>query len=479
MKNLKKLTTLSSAVIALLAVGYTNSAGATSVVTQWNDAALAAIRVSHPSPTVVSRALAITHTCIYDAWTAYDQNALSSRQNKQLLRPSNEHNTANKTMAISYAAHQCLTDLFPDQAESFDSLMLMLGYNPTDNSVDMASPAGVGNLAAYAVLNFRHQDGSNQLGNLQVGSYADYTGYNPVNTIAEIIDLNHWQPLFVNGKAQQFVTPHWGKVTPYALTSGSQFRKELRTPADYNKEPERYLSQATEILGYTAHLTDEKKAIAEYWADGPSSELPPGHWTIIASNCVSARDNYTLDQDVKLFFSMTNAVFDAGIAVWDAKRYFDYVRPVTAIRYLFAGQRVASWQGMVDGANWEPYQPANSVTPPFAEYISGHSAFSTAAAETLKLFTNSDLLNCYATVAAGSSKVEPGVVPAEDVFLYWGTFTDAANEAGISRRYGGIHFSDGDLESRKLGRLVAQQAWEKTQMLFNNDENSYRLRQDN
>lgn len=161
------------------------------------------------------------------------------------------------------------------------------------------------------------------------------------------------------------------------------------------------------------------------------------------------------------------AVLDASIASWDAKRHFDYVRPVTAIHYLFAGQSVESWQGTIDGADWRPYQAANVVTPPFSEYVSGHSVFSAADAETLKLFTKDDHFGYSVTIPAGSSRVEPGLVPAQDTVLYWATFTDAADEAGISRRYGGIHFIDGDLESRKLGRSIGQLAWKKSQKYFN------------
>jgi len=214
-------------------------------------------------------------------------------------------------------------------------------------------------------------------------------------------------------------------------------------------------------VDYGTHLTDEKKVIAEYWADGPLSELPPGHWALFAT-FVSNRDGHNLDQDVKMFFALTNAILDASIVSWDAKRHFDYVRPVTAIHFLFSGQEIPSWQGLVNGADWRPYQAASVVTPPFPEYFSGHSIFSAAGAETLKLFTKSDNFGNSVVIPAGSSKVEPGLVPAKDIVLYWATFTDAADEAGISRRFGGIHFVDGDIVARKLGRVVAKSAWKKT-----------------
>jgi hypothetical protein len=431
-------------------------------VTKWNEAALQAIRLTNAGPTIVARALAVTHTCMFDAWAAYDKKAKGTRLRDRLHRPANEHIAANKEKVISHAAYKCLSDLFPSQISSFNSLMSTLGYDPADNTTDTSTPMGIANVAAEAVLEFRHQDGSNQLGDLNgEAPYSDYSGYAPVNTSSQINDPNRWQPLLVGSNEQAFVTPHWGEVKPYALASGSHYRRKIPSPADYNLEPDRYRMQAQQIIQQGMYLTDEKKAIVEYWADGPFTETPPGHWTLFAT-FVSERDLHDVDQDVKMFFALTNAIFDASIVSWDTKRHFDYVRPITAIHFLFAGQTIQSWQGPVDGANWRPYFVASVVTPPFPEYFSGHSTFSAAGAETLRLFTGSDNFGHSAIISAGSSKVEPGIVPATDITLYWATFTDAADEAGISRRYGGIHFSDGDLNARKVGRALAQKAWKKT-----------------
>jgi hypothetical protein len=87
------------------------------------------------------------------------------------------------------------------------------------------------------------------------------------------------------------------------------------------------------------NLTEKQKCIAEYWADGPNSELPPGHWNLFAQ-VISERDKHDNDKDVRLFFALTNAVFDAGIATWECKRFYDYVRPISAVRYLFNSQTI-------------------------------------------------------------------------------------------------------------------------------------------
>jgi hypothetical protein len=455
------------------------------IVLRWNEAALEGVRQSALGPPMVSRALAVVHTAIFDAWAAYDPQAVGTRLGGSLRRPARERSLTNKETAISFAAYRAAVDLFPgSKASVFDPLMASLGYDPSDQSHDTSTPTGIGNVTAKALLDFRHADGSNQLGNVPGGTpgvpYSDYTGYVPANlpmdtrfplALSTVNDPNRWQPLRwinLNGDlvTPSFIGPQWQNVTPFGLTSGSQLRGG--PAAEYGSNE--YVQQATDLLELTAALTDKEKMIAEYWADGPRSELPPGHWDLFAQ-FVSRRDHHRgehgTDADVKMFFALTNAIMDAGICCWDMKRHWDYVRPVTAIRYLFFGRLVRAWGGpyqgtkTIPGETWLPYQPTWFVTPPFSEYTSGHSTFSAAGAEILKRFTHKDRFGYSVTLPAGSSRTEPGAVPAEDVTLSWATFSEAADEAGISRRLGGIHFEQGDVEARASGRLVGAQAWEK------------------
>ena len=469
------------------------SATGDSVVLRWNEAALQGVRDSRLGPPMVARALAIIHTCIYDAWAAYDARAIGTQLGGTLRRPHREHKPANKEVAISFAAYRAAIDLFPvDKLTVFDPLMGSLGLDPDDTTTDATTPTGVGNVAARAVLEFRHRDGANQLGDepggVPGGAYSDYTGYQSVNAPmdtrtafdpATVHDPNRWQQLrYVDASGavvtQPFVGAQWQSVTPFALSSAAQLRPPAG-PAKYGSAI--FQSQASDLLRLSAGLTDQQKMIAEYWADGPHSELPPGHWNLFAQ-FVSRRDSHGdcrhgLDSDVKLFFALTNAIFDASICCWDNKRSFDSVRPITAIRFLFQGQRVQAWAGpfkgtqLIRGEDWFPYQAPTFPTPPFPEYSSGHSTFSAAGAEILRLFTRNEKFGAGVTFPAGSSKFEPGVVPASDLTLTWTTFKDAADQAGMSRRYGGIHFEQADLDGRAAGRLVAQQAWAKARRYFN------------
>jgi hypothetical protein len=464
-----------------------------SVAILWNEAILQGVRDSKLGPPMVARALAIVHTCIYDAWAAYDHKAVGTRLGGSLRQLPRSRSLANQNQAISFAAYRAAVDLFPASASTvFDPLMISLGYDSSDRSADLATPTGVGNVTAQAVLDARHRDGANQLGDEPGGTvgvpYSDYTGYVPVNDPmdirtpfdpASVHDVNSWQPLrYVDGGGNEvtprFVGAQWQRVTTFAATPGAL--RSSDGPARYGS-PE-FVAQARDLLELSAQLTDEQKMIAEYWADGPRSELPPGHWNLFAQ-FVARRDHHSdqahgLERDVKLFFALTNAISDAGCCAWDNKCSFNSVRPITAIRTLFLGERVRAWGGpyqgtrLIDGASWFPYQPTSFPTPPFPEYSSGHSNFSAAGAEILKLFTGSDRFGGSATLPAGSSKVEPRAVPSSDVSLSWATFSEAADEAGMSRRYGGIHFEQGDLDARATGRIAARDAWKKAQEYWRN-----------
>jgi hypothetical protein len=183
----------------------------------------------------------------------------------------------------------------------------------------------------------------------------------------------------------------------------------------------------------------------------------------------------SLDGNAKLFFALGNGLLDASIATWQAKRVQDTVRPITYIRWLYAGKKVKGWAGpgkgivSMDGSAWIPYQEPGIVTPPFAEYTSGHSAFSGASSQVFTRFAGTDVFKAAlsVTIPAGSSAIEPKLVPAANTTLSFKSFADAANSAGLSRRYGGIHFEQGDLNGRTLGSQVGDAAWAKALTYFN------------
>lgn len=447
---------------------------------QWNELALKAICLTKTSPPLAARALAMVHTAMYNAWANYDDCARSTTTFGRLRRPAAERTEANWQKAYSYAAFQILQKLFCTplplgEKDMFKDKMSELSYDPEDdNLADLSKPECVGNLSAQMILELFEGDGSNDNGNFHEPPYSDYLGYKPENVPLSIVppkptetkDVNRWQPLTTNGATQTFLLPHWGLVRPFALPSPWRFRPEApsKWPSD------KFKTELEEIISLSANLTDEHKMIAEYWMAGVGSVTPPGMWMEVAQ-LISQRDSHKDWQDVMLFFALGNAAHDSAVAAWDAKYAYDFVRPITAVRNLKKGQSICAWAGVcqepaaqiMDGALWQTYIP----TPPFAEYVSGHSTFSAAAAYILQCFTGSNRYDGSVEFEPCSSKIEPACTPKEKVTLCWATFTEAADQAGMSRRYGGIHFSEGDLEGRKLGKNVADCVWRKTLDFYN------------
>lgn len=360
------------------------------------------------------------------------------------------------------------------------------GHNPADTSTAVTTPVGIGNVAAAAIIAARRHDGSNQYGDLHPGAYSDYTGYTPRNDPLQfctpqlrtcppldIDDPLHWQPLVSDtGVTQTFIAPHWERVRPFALFSAQQFDHipQLVPPPEMLQTPAHYHENVQDILLFSRELDLPRKLIVEYWADGPNSELPPGHWGMFAQ-FVSQRDQHSVDQDVKMFFALHNASFDAGIVAWHIKHKFDGVRPITAVRYLKQGHTVRAWGGPgrpsedIPGETWMPYNPGSNLTPAFPGYISGHSTFSRASATVLRFFTRSDHFGFSTTLPPNFGRVEPDIPPVP-MTLEFATFSEAAEQAGLSRLYGGIHFSDDNSIGQRLGALIGMQAWLKAQMYF-------------
>src|SRR5829696_801673 len=423
------------------------------LVLKWNQAALDSITDTavpgiRRAPPVAARSLAIAHTAIYDAWAAYDNTAKPTNGARASGSP------ADQQLAVSHAAYETLTALF-------------------------------GRKAAADILAARASDGAN------APSYADPADWNnspaninkptptpvvvtPEQPHVQPIDPNKWQPLInPDGTVQTWLLPHWAFVKPWALSSGSALRPSgpaLRLTGSGGGAKGGnglVIQEVNQALNYSAGLNDQTKAQAWYWSDGPNSVTPPGHWNLIAQ-AVSRQRRHTLGQDAKLFFALNTALLDAGIVAWDAKRAYNSMRPITAVRWLNDGKTIRAWKPnhgtvLMNGTEWRPCRP----TPPFAEYTSGHSTFSNAAAEVLRSFTGTDSFSFSTTVAQGSipTSIETGV-PTKPVTLSWSSFTDLAASASLSRQIGGIHFQDGDLHARTSGTSAGTTAYTKAKGYF-------------
>ncbi len=281
---------------------------------------------------------------------------------------------------------------------------------------------------------------------------------------------------------------------------------------------------------------DYARVLAEFWADGPDSETPPGHWFTIV-NYVNDHPELIkkihgegdvvtdLEWDIKLYFTLAGAMHDAAIAAWGVKGWYDYVRPISAIRYLAElGQssdpelanynplgmplvqgyielvqeddplvgdnqenlhkiKLYTWKGhdyitlpasdvagvgWILAEDWWPYQRPSFITPPFAGYVSGHSTYSRAAAEVLTNFTGSQ----YFPGGMGVFKARKNEFlvfedgPSQDIELQWASYRDASDQCSLSRIWGGIHPPADDIPGRIIGKKVGEEAYQFARSLF-------------
>ena len=565
-----------------------------SVARRWDEALLDAIRRALPNPPVHARNLFHVSVAMWDAWAAYDPTASGYLFKAKLQAGDTgaARNEAISYAAYRVLTARFIKAVGADKSLSeFDDLMDALCFPISTTTTDGDSPAAVGNRIAKMLLDNARTDGSNEMNGY---ADPDYKPVNAPLIVAKpgitLSDPNRWQPLQIehmisqNGIAvtngvQQAVGPHWGHVTPFAIPAGGA----SGTPIDPGPPPRLgdgatdtvYRAQAVEVLrdsslldassdaaidispraiganslgsndghghpvnpatgsAYAPEIVrpgDFYRTIAEFWADGPTSETPPGHWNVIANavadqlapNLRVGGSGPVIDRlqwDVKAYLALNGAVHDAAIAAWGLKGRYDGIRPISMIRYLaslgqssdpsrpsynteglpllpglielitkedtVAGARMAAlaghegevavraWPGnpadpktqvspvrWILGIAWVPYQLPTFVTPSFQGYISGHSTFSRAAAEVLAAITGSEYFPgglSEWTVKRGSFKFEAG--PSADVVLRWATYYDAADQAGQSRLYGGIHVQADDFTGRIVGSTCGKDAW--------------------
>lgn len=570
-----------------------------SVARAWNEQLLAAIRIDSPRPTVHARNLFHVSLAMYDAWAAFDPAAQPALLDESASASALTGAVA-RNRAISHAAYRALVHRFTGSLNAattlprFDACMLALGFDPGADTLSGGTAEAIGNRIAAAVIAHGLQDGANEQ-----QSYIDPIPFFPVNSpmlvqlpgTGGLVDINAWQPLIPPGApgVQSFLTSQWRDVQPFAAQrpspgvpyadpgapprlglDGSELVRAdvvalIRYSSQLDPDDATTLNTSPAVrgnhplgsndgTGHTANPADGSpypdnlvrrgdwtRGLAEFWADGPSSNTPPGHWNEIANTVTDhpallqrvrgqGAPVDDLEWDIKLYLALNGALHDAAIATWEIKRRHNASRPITLIREMAtlgqssdpasahyhpnglpledglielistassaAGERhahlaahvgkiaVRAWAGhpanpatqaggsaWILGERWIPYQQRNFVTPPFPGYTSGHSAFSRAAAEVLTGITGDAFFPggmAEARLAADGSGFALGFEygPSAPLALQWATYFDAADEAGMSRLYGGIHPAYDDLPGRIVGHHIGTTAWRRAVELF-------------
>ncbi len=383
-------------------------------VIRWNALTLDTIRTEKTSAAMAARNLAMVHAAVYDAVNAISKTHKVYRVNIQAPKG------ASAEAAAITAAHRVLVNLYPKQVTNIDEVFNMsLAELANDQSKTMG--VELGHAVADQILAWRDQDGAD--------SKVTYT---PINK------PGMWQPVPPDFKPAAM--PYWKNVKPFAMTQGSQFRivnLPSLTSADYGKE-----------FNYTKELgakdsktrTPDQTAIAQFWLNGSGTVTLPGHWNQIAADVAVRRGN-TLQQNARLFALLNIALADASITESDQKYTFNRWRPITGIRQA---EKDGNPQTISD-LNWAPLL----TTPNSPSYVSGHSTFSGAADVVLTAL--------FGRNGNFTTSADPSLNIASRSFK---SFSQAAEEVGMSRIYSGAHWlsdnRDGLTAGRNLGKYVVQ-----------------------
>ena len=395
------------------------------------------------------------------AISAYDSIAKPKFSSFTIKRPVSEHTDYNRNIAILYASRMISIDLVPSAKADWDNLLISFGLNPN-------TTVGVGQSAAQSVIDYRHKDGFNQLGDMGYYgeiqynrmNYSDYTGYQTVNTDIALRDPDSWQPnVYPDAKlrpvAQKFLTPQLGNLRYWAIDGRYATVPPMTDRHTHN--PKRYKDKVKEIINAQRYLSDKQKMIAE-WYDNKLASLNLLGTSIIKQYGLDSVKNHT-----KFHHVVNGVLIEAMAPVWRLKAIHNAIRPFSAIHYLESGNKIYGWggpgQGIVqmDGREWKSYLPTDA----FPDYPSGTSCVCSAWTEAAKLLIGTTNINYTITFPAGSSVIEPGVTPAQPVVLHYDTLDQVAEDCMMSRVWGGVHFMPAVVESRKLCAPYGRQFYQK------------------
>ncbi|MCG5464818.1 carbohydrate binding domain-containing protein [Micromonospora sp. MED01] len=387
---------------------------ATDPILYWNGVLLATYKALDLPPTSSSREAAILHASMHDAAVSVTGVGNPYRVRVPVSYPGTMDNVVAPSLhaAIDRAAYDVLTALYGGQGQSYaQALATAVALRPSGvNAAEVARGDTVGAAAAAANLRARANDGFDN---------------NAAYPVQENVP-GAWRP--TNGKAA--VGPNWGLVTPFALTSGRQFRPGLPAGATGYADllsKQEYRTQVQEIRDYggqTSTLrTPEQTQIAFFWANDLGGTYKPPGQLFSHTRIVSEQRQLGILANARLFGLVALALADAAIAAWDAKYQtpIDLWRPVTAIE-------------ATEGPGWQPLSKTREgvpYTPPFPAYISGHATFAGAWSAVMKRFFGTD------AIAFDATTDDPHAV---GVVRHMTGFDDAAEENALSRIYLGVHY---------------------------------------
>lgn len=423
--NRRSLTTLMlQAPLAAIPLRCAEAAPAQDIVTAWYKLVLELVRhTATYSPPVASRAFAYLGVAAHEAVTSGlpALRTLANQLNGLKPLPARASGETYDEAAVLHAAmaqsaHNFFANTGPTGQRAIKALEAKLQASVSAGLAEdiVRRSEDYGRAVASHIFDWSQSDGGAVITNMGFPLTYELTK-GPA----------HWVPTSTIAVQQTPLLPGWAKNRPFAMPNGDSCL--LPPPPDYSEDPQsEFYRQAMEVCEARRKLTDEQRIIARFWSDDPMlSPTPPGHWLSIALQILE-RDSVPLDRSVDVLAKLGIAVADAFIACWRVKFEYDLVRPVTYIKRVI-------------DPKWEPLL----ITPPFPEYPSGHSTQSGAAAVVLTALFGENF--AFEDNTHGRDNIAARQFP---------DFWAAAQEAAISRLYGGIHFRAACERGLDQGRCV-------------------------
>jgi hypothetical protein len=435
-----------------VAIFFPLSAHTQNVVEQVNDSLLDSIRNTVANPVGASRDIAITDIAVFDA-----VNAASGLRDKPYFYSGGPVAGASADAAALAAGYGVMQSLFPSQAAalnaSYHEQLAALG-----TSAAIRLGVALGDAQAATVLASRANDGSSSAatpGSATLGDPGNYFTLHPSNGNPSIYQYTVNAPTGAPQNPGKPLNSGWGGVTPFTMKSSNQFLatlpSKLRTPKLGSPRYNADLMQVEALGGTTStQRTTQETDQGRFWADSTGTWTPAGHWLNI-SDVVARNNNLSTLQTARLSALVGASLADAGIAAWEAKYTDNTARPITEI------------QESTDPAIADPTWQSIWNAPNFPSYMSGHSTYSGAAAAALTGFFHTDSMSFCTDADPNAASLsnalgEVGFIKPADATECFDSFRAAADAAGMSRIYGGIHTMTDNLAGRYVGNEIGKQA---------------------
>jgi hypothetical protein len=460
-------------------------------ISDWIELLLKKIVENKIGPTETTRWLFVLSSIIYNSYQFITKNKIPfdneywTSKEKGILKNDMNYLQCWIELSCQYAVPKLIKN-YMNLSLSDDDIIEFISFHTPIVNINMQSFNKLKGLIDIYLQN-RDNDGWKLTktfdGVLPNGSSVIIADNNVDQNLNLLNEPNKWTPLQFGITKRNYLTPEWGTKNKGILEE-KEFQELLDNTNLLFPSNDQYEKEMKEVEKLTSELTNEQKVIAEFWAGGPGTVTPPGMWVVFLD--IFLRSNSCdLLKEIKTYTLLCSVLYQSSICAWRLKRDHMQARPVQKIRQYEHGKEInQAWNSKTLGQYWLPYQELNFVTPPFPDFVSGHSTFSSASSKIFCYLFETDTINLANPainnpilqklcpiltntlnfslnnifIMPHKSTIEDDI-PSTSINLSWNTWSDMARSSGKSRIYGGIHVESSNQAGQILGSNIADKIW--------------------